>query len=263
LRGQNGVDELAPGKRSGADEVEGAAEGGGLGGGEGEATGYFADADGLDERFATVDEGDGMEEEEVERPGEDAAQGIKEAIAFVVAVDEGGAEDGPVQATLADEFLGLPFGEVVAGAGTGAGADGTHLHPAGDASLPGGGEEVAGGFDVGLFVGDVGGFGDDADEVDDGGDAGHNSRERFGAQGVPDGELDARMVGDVAGAVGAADEKADSAAKGKEFPDDFVSYKSGASSNKNHRTPFPFILRRMEVGRKLGSGHAESSCGRQ
>ena len=132
-----------------------------------------------------------------------------------------------------------PFGLVVAGAGVGAGADGAHLDPAGDASLLGGGEEIAGGFGVGLLVGDVGGLGDDADEIDDGLDAGHRGGKRLGLEGIALDDLHGRMmrfVWEGGYFVRITHEQADAMVEGEEFPDDFASHKSGSASNENHRT---------------------------
>jgi hypothetical protein len=65
------------------------------------------------------------------------------------------------------------------------------------------------------------------------------------------------MVGEGRGAFRSAHQQPYRAAEGEKLPDDLLPYESGASRDKNHNTALKY--RNLNVGRKIGAGHAERS----
>jgi len=93
--------------------------------------------------------------------------------------------------------------------------------------------------------------------MDDRFDARHGGGKGVGLEDVAPDAFDPRMAGEGVSAFGMAGEEAHSVAEGEEFFDHFASHKPGAACNENHRTFLAAKLRRWEIVRKIGAGHAE------
>jgi hypothetical protein len=82
-------------------------------------------------------------------------------------MDDGGAEDGPVEGAGAHDPLALELGALVRALSVGVGAEGRHLDESRHAGVACGVDGAACGFDVHPFEGEAADLASDADEVDD------------------------------------------------------------------------------------------------